>query len=151
MYVLAPSGNVQAFPYSIDQLKKDNASTSFCSPISEADLAAFGVFPVKDTAPPAYDESTHRIENAHPEFIGGEWVRSYNIVALSAEEVNERTIEKSELVRAERNAKLAESDWTQLQDTTVNQQAWAVYRQGLRDIPQQAGFPWTVNWPSLPQ
>jgi hypothetical protein len=30
------------------------------------------------------------------------------------------------------------------------QQAWATYRQQLRDIPAQAGFPGTINWPTAP-
>jgi len=53
-------------------------------------------------------------------------------------------------VRAERNKLLSESDWTQVIDAPVDQAAWAVYRQDLRDVPSQAGFPWTVDWPVAP-
>lgn len=52
--------------------------------------------------------------------------------------------------RAERNALLAASDWTQVADAPVDQAAWAAYRQALRDIPQQAGFPHDVVWPEQP-
>ena len=52
--------------------------------------------------------------------------------------------------RQERNKRLASSDWTQLADAPVDQAAWAVYRQALRDIPAQAGFPNTVDWPTEP-
>jgi hypothetical protein len=53
-------------------------------------------------------------------------------------------------VRIERNAKLAASDWTQISDSTADKATWATYRQELRDISAQAGFPWTVVWPTQP-
>ena len=53
-------------------------------------------------------------------------------------------------IRTERDAKLTESDWTQVVDAPVDQVAWATYRQALRDIPEQAGFPNTINWPTEP-
>jgi hypothetical protein len=49
--------------------------------------------------------------------------------------------------RAERNTLLAASDWTQIPDAPVDQAAWATYRQALRDITAQAGFPADINWP----
>lgn len=53
-------------------------------------------------------------------------------------------------VRTQRNALLSASDWTQLIDAPVDRAAWAVYRQALRDVPQQAGFPSAVDWPVAP-
>ena len=52
--------------------------------------------------------------------------------------------------RDERNALLADSDWTQVPDAPVDQAAWATYRQALRDVPEQAGFPEEVTWPEKP-
>lgn len=52
--------------------------------------------------------------------------------------------------RAKRNTLLAASDWTQVIDAPVDQAAWATYRQALRDITEQAGFPETINWPVAP-
>ena len=54
-------------------------------------------------------------------------------------------------VRIERNAKLAASDWTQISDSTADKAAWAIYRQALRDISAQEGFPATVAWPTQPE
>ncbi len=54
-------------------------------------------------------------------------------------------------IRKERDSKLTESDWTQVVDAPVDQAAWATYRQALRDIPNQAGFPNEVNWPTKPE
>ena len=53
-------------------------------------------------------------------------------------------------VRAERDARLSVCDWTQMPDaplTTEAKAAWAAYRQQLRDVPGQAGFPLAVEWP----
>ena len=53
--------------------------------------------------------------------------------------------------RSERDVLLSQSDWTQVADAPVDHQAWADYRQALRDVPQQAGFPTDINWPSKPE
>ena len=58
--------------------------------------------------------------------------------------------EQAKSVRASRNDKLKECDWTQLADSTADKDAWAAYRQALRDITSQAGFPWTIDWPEQP-
>lgn len=55
--------------------------------------------------------------------------------------------------RAERDAILAGCDWTQTSDCPFPDDlkaAWRIYRQTLRDIPEQGGFPWMINWPIAP-
>lgn len=52
--------------------------------------------------------------------------------------------------RVSRNALLLESDWTQLSDSPVDKAIWSTYRQALRDIPQQDGFPENIVWPDKP-
>ena len=52
--------------------------------------------------------------------------------------------------RNKRNQLLAATDWTQVADAPVDQTAWATYRQSLRALPEQAGFPNTVTWPTAP-
>jgi hypothetical protein len=54
-------------------------------------------------------------------------------------------------IRAQRNNLLDASDWTQVFDAPVDRAAWAIYRQALRDITIQAGFPANVIWPSKPE
>lgn len=54
-------------------------------------------------------------------------------------------------VRIERGILLGQSDWTQLPDVPLaTKEAWAVYRQALRDISEQSGFPVNVVWPTPP-
>lgn len=75
-------------------------------------------------------------------------------IDLTPEEIAERSLGLEERVaarvRESRNNKLAQSDWTQVADAPVDQAAWATYRQALRDIPSQAGFPNEVVWPIEP-
>lgn len=62
-------------------------------------------------------------------------------------------IEWGNNVKAERDAKLYQSDWTQIPNnplTTEKQAEWATYRQNLRDITSQSGYPLNVIWPTPP-
>ena len=59
--------------------------------------------------------------------------------------------ERAAIIRNDRNEKLSRCDWTQVDDVSpVNKAAWAVYRQALRDVPSQPGFPWVFTWPTTP-
>jgi len=53
-------------------------------------------------------------------------------------------------VRNQRDSLLAATDWTALSDVTLSE-AWTTYRQALRDIPAQSGFPASVTWPTKPE
>jgi hypothetical protein len=52
--------------------------------------------------------------------------------------------------RDHRDALLSISDFSQLADAPVDKEAWATYRQALRDVPEQKGFPNTITWPVRP-
>jgi hypothetical protein len=57
--------------------------------------------------------------------------------------------EQAKSVRATRDTKLSETDWRFRSDMTPSQE-WKDYCQALRDVPSQAGFPWTIEWPEAP-
>lgn len=59
--------------------------------------------------------------------------------------------EQAKSVRTQRGDKLKDCDWTQVADAPVDQAAWATYRQALRDVTAQSGFPWTIDWPTIPE
>lgn len=62
--------------------------------------------------------------------------------------------EQSKSVRSTRDSKLAESDWRvtkSVETATALPTEWAAYRQALRDVTAQSGFPWTIEWPTQPQ
>ena len=59
---------------------------------------------------------------------------------------------KAHEVRNQRDLLLKQSDWTQCKDIgDIISIPWATYRQQLRDVPSQTGFPWTVQWPTKPE
>ena len=82
------------------------------------------------------------------EQIDGKWFTKYSVADLDADAIAAKDAEQAKAIRTQRNQLLAESDWTQLVDATVDKALWAEYRQSLRNIPSQDGFPWTVTWPS---
>lgn len=80
----------------------------------------------------------------------GIWRQSWVVVLMSGAEQLEADARKAEEMRSERNYKLFCTDWTQLADAPVDPAAWAIYRQELRELTTQAGFPWEVAWPTAP-
>ncbi len=86
----------------------------------------------------------------------GKWYTKYVLGPVFANSQEQADYEarmdedQASLVRLARNRKLSDSDWTQLADAPVDDLAWATYRQALRDIPNQEGFPWNVTWPTEP-
>ncbi len=59
-----------------------------------------------------------------------------------------KPLSEAETVRAKRDALLAASDAMALADRITDE--WLVYRQALRDVPAQSGFPESVTWPTEP-
>lgn len=66
---------------------------------------------------------------------------------------NKPTLEQlAESIRSQRDSLLAATDWTQAADVPqAIKDMWSPYRQALRDVPQQAGFPENVVWPTQPE
>lgn len=90
------------------------------------------------------------------EQIDGRWYTKYILGPIfnTVEEENEYKVlkdtEQAKSVRDNRNKRLLDTDWTQLADSKVDKESWAAYRQTLRDISSQSGFPWNIEWPSIP-
>jgi hypothetical protein len=150
MYVFAPNQTVEIFPYSIGALRRDNPNTSFPRNPSDAVLADWNVFPVVEQSPPEYNPANQNLNLLNPTLVDGEWLQTWQVTAASAEEIAERLQSKEVEVRQQRNELLAACDWTQLPDSPADHEAWATYRQALRDVTAQAGFPWDVTWPEAP-
>ena len=73
-----------------------------------------------------------------------------NVVSYDAAAVDTET--NLQEVRMIRNAKLAETDWTQSRDVTLtNDAAWQTYRQALRDITDTYSDLDSVVWPTKPE
>lgn len=159
MYVLAPNQTVEIFPYSIGDLRRDNPSTSFPRNPSADLLAAWNVFPVVERSAPSFDYATENCNQVNPTLENGKWVMTWEVTNASAEEIAERTAARTVEVRQERNTKLLLTDWRvvyEMERAAIDglgvqyPLVWAEYRQALRDITTQDGFPHNVIWPQEP-
>lgn len=149
------------------QWAKDNNGPSWEQTTPEV-LEALGADPVLE-GPQATTTSPYEFSYRNGvEQIDGKWFTKYSVgpvftdrpaegdqpAMTAAEQMAaykaQKDAEQAKSVRDSRNKKLAECDWTQLADAPVDQAAWATYRQALRDVPTQAGFPWEVQWPDQP-
>jgi len=170
MHVKLTNGNVDQFPYTIRQFRRDNPDTSFPRQIPNTILRRYAVFEVTELEKPSYDPLVQTLvmgtptrevirlkteeDCLHPDtgevmedevgqpLYGNEWE-----VAHTVQNMEQATAETN--VRAKRDSLLQETDWMALSDITMSSDMTA-YRQALRDIPSQEGFPFNVTWPTLP-
>jgi len=132
--------------YSIGQLRADNPQTSFPAVIPDSTLADFDVYPLQATPQPQSDPLTEVVAETTAVKINGVWTQQWVVNRLPQDQADAN-------VRSQRDGLLSESDWVVIKsvETEVPEiEAWKTYRQKLRDIPQQPGFPWNVSWPIKP-
>ena len=144
------NGTITEYPVTLDQLRHRFPSTSFSINSEGADLSAFGVVTVEPTTQPSVNLTQQKVEEGAPALVDGVWKQVWNVIDLSAEELEEIEARKIVEVRSRRNGLLSASDWTQVADAPVDAAAWAAYRAELRAVPEQPGFPDNVVWPTVP-
>ena len=150
MHVLVSNGNVENYPYTIGNLRRDNPNTSFPKKPSDELLENFGMFRVTKVDLPSYDH-TKNITEGTPVLADGVWTQVWNVTDATAEEIAERTEAQAESVRTQRDSKLAETDFYGLSDVTMTAEM-TTYRQALRDITDHENFPYLedADWPVKP-
>jgi len=150
MFAKIKNNAVYKFPYTVGDLRRDNPSTSFPKQISDAAMADFGMVAVIEKPAPEFDAMTHFAEwGPVPVNENGQWFILPTVRELSLEQIAERDTAMAESIRAERNQLLANTDWMALSDVIMSAEM-AAYRQALRDITTQEGFPHNVVWPDTP-
>jgi hypothetical protein len=140
-----------AYPLSANDVRADFLNTSFPDDAAgfEVAIARSGYLPVQPVPAPEVDY-TQNVTEGGPEPVDGMWRQSWLVSDASAEEIAERLQSKEAEVRQQRNELLSACDWTQLPDSPADHEVWATYRQELRDVTAQEGFPWDVVWPEMP-
>lgn len=101
--------------------------------------------------PPEVGRYQKTVEVSPVRSEGGIWRQAWQMVEMNDEEKADADAQQTVAVRNQRNYLLSASDWTQIADAPVDATAWAAYRQALRDVPAQAGFPYNVTWPTKPE
>jgi len=144
------NGTVSACPIGLSELQSRYPSVSFSLPLRADDLAAYGVAEAEPSPPPEVNNNLEKINGFEWKKKDGKWIQSWIVIPLSDEEKEERFALQTSAMRTHRNVLLQNCDWTQLPDAPVDAAAWASYRQALRDVTSQPGFPWDVQWPEAP-
>ena len=151
-YAFVSDGSITKYPAGLLDIRKAHPQTSFPKNLEGVDLSSFGVVTVADADQPSFNINTQTITEGAPALVDGTWTQTWSISDLSEEQLAANTASVAASVRAERNRRLASSDWTQLADATANATTWSTYRQQLRDLPTSSGDDWphNVTWPTEP-
>ena len=151
MFAYIENSEVSVYPVTMSWLKSQHPNVSFPKNLSDVnDLTPFGIVQIVSTDQPTYSDDTHYLQELPPELVDGQWLQRWNTVAFSDDIIAKNSAIKGQNARGVRNELLAQCDWTQLADSPVDKTAWATYRQSLRDVPAQTGFPDSIDWPSKP-
>lgn len=149
-YALVTDGSITKYPAVLLDIRKAHPNTSFPKNLDGLDLSGFGVVTVSDSDQPSFDANTKTVTEGAPTLVDGTWTQTWSVSDLSDEQVAANTASIAASVRNERNRKLANSDWTQLADSSANATLWGTYRTQLRDLPTSSGFPNNITWPTEP-
>lgn len=126
------------------QIVRENPNTSFALPLSAAALAGLNMAILKEDARPSYDADTQIVIDGDIEERSGSYYQTFTVIDRPAEAIANDLANKKANVRAQRDAKLAASDWAVLPDSALSAEDKTVYqnyRTALRNVPAQDGFP----------
>ena len=151
----------------VSQFKAQHPNTSFPKQITTEILDSFGYDPVLN-GPSATVTGPYGVSvRDGVEQIDGQWFTKFvagpvftdttddegNVTTAADNEAAYRAridAKAAETARTDRNKKLADTDWTQLADSSADATAWATYRTALRDLPSTDGWPHNITWPTEP-
>lgn len=145
-YIHVPT---QRYPLRERHIKTENPNVSFPDIFSPPDEYAEVVV----TEKPEHDPLTERLKEDKPILDNGVWIQQWSIVQLTSEEIERLNDDAATNVRAQRDQLLKESDWVSIRSNDLGEPVpdyWITYRQSLRDITAQEGFPHSVEWPLKP-
>lgn len=136
------------YPYDIITLKESHPNVSFPENLTNEVLLEWGMYEISTIVKP-YDY-TKNITEGIPNLIDGVYYQNWIQIDATETEISYRIENQWEEIRLQRNQLLAESDWTQLSDVSIETKtAWIAYRQSLRDITSQSN-PFNIIWPVKP-
>lgn len=157
MYALIINESVEEYPANRALLQKRNPRVSFPKNLTDEIWNTYGFVRVVPTNRPDYDEASGELVEDTPEFRDGSWYQQWKVELFSTDELNQRQAERDTLLRSQqratRNQLLQETDIDvirSLETTNSIPENLKNYRQALRDLPAQEGFPSNITWPTKP-
>jgi hypothetical protein len=149
-YVQSKDGVFVRHIFDVEPTQWDDDNFCFARKLTPEQAVHFGVTKLQLTDPPYFDPATQRRDEGPAVLTNGVWLQQYVVSQMETEDVTAKTAEQSARNREVRDRLLVACDWTQVADAPIDKEAWAAYRQALRDVPNQTGFPWTITWPVAP-
>lgn len=146
MYRVRSTGEV----LSQGQVRSLYPNTSFPSQWTPALVEELGLDPVFESPTPTTTRYQVAFKDGVEQDSQGRWLWKWSISEMSDEAKAAKDAEQAKNIRSDRDKRLSDTDWTQVADAPVDKAVWATYRQALRDVPAQAGFPYDITWPSKP-
>ena len=147
-YIKITNGTQEA--YNLGQLRRDNKGISFPKTIEASTLASYGVYSVVVADQPSYIEEAEVItRDTVAVEVNGQYTYLWVVRPKTPAELEEDLVMLTRVARDNRDAELRATDWQAVSDRTMTG-AEIAYRQALRDVPQQAGFPKAHTWPNKP-
>jgi len=153
-YVQARGGVFERHIYDVEPTQWDENNYCFARKLDPERAAMLGVHKLKIVTPPYFDLATQKRVEKDAVLIDGVWTQVYAVEPLTEEEAAEQRSEWGRRVRADRDRLLSDTDWWVSKAAETNSAITAdkhVYRQALRDITSQSGFPYNVDWPTKPE
>ena len=148
-YVQAQGDTFIRHIFDVEPTQWDADNYCYARRLTEEQVERFGVHKKQIVTPPYHEPATQSLDEGPALLIDGVWTQNYIVTDLSADESAAKVGSQWNVIRAERNKLLVESDWTQLPDAPVDAAVWATYRQALRDVTTQAN-PFAIVWPESP-
>lgn len=153
MLIKLVDGTPEGYPVLQSNFLQLFPSTSFALPLTPDDVEPFGYGLYEFSSVPEASRYTKFVEVSPVKDGQGVWRQTWEETDMSDEEKTVVDLDQEKFIRSERNRLLTTCDWTQFNDSPLpdaEKSVWAAYRQTLRDVPQQVGFPWDINWPEEP-
>lgn len=159
MYAKIQNNTPIEWPVHDFQIRSSLPEVSLPAQITAEIVALFNFEPYMEADKPEFHSLVQSVQETAPIKQDGVWVQQWTVGEKYSAEEKEQILADAEdhklkaqkaNVRAERNTKLAETDWRFRSDMTPSQQ-WIDYCQALRDVTAQPGFPWSVTWPTQPE
>lgn len=125
-------------------------NTSFPSQWTPALVEELGLDPVFESPTPTTTRYQTAFKDGVEQDAQGRWLWKWSISEMDDDAKAAKDAEQAKAVRSDRDKRLSDTDWTQVADAPVDKAVWATYRQALRDVPAQAGFPYDITWPEKP-
>ena len=128
---------------------------SFPKPLTSYVIDTYGLEVILEGPQPQVTPPYETVVRQGIEEIKGKWFTKYMIGPIFNNEEDEEAYrlkidtQASESIRSTRNSLISKSDWMGCSDVIMSDE-WRQYRQELRDITTQEGFPHNVDWPEEP-